>query len=209
MNNTLNTDGTATGGAQNLPLERQESLDGRLMVSLTPTSTVAVMGLASMRYDQPLGLNQQQQQQYLTALSSHASTNSNSPAASAIGLRRGMFLDNNGSFGQIPAQINPAAIARTLTVASTTAAAVQRPTIMANPISRYLSSLDMYGGSSGQQNVQLSLQMGGQNVSDSMVQSIRQVPAYWTFGSPIATTATTPAIFVGSDANASMGLGKI
>ncbi|KAJ1805460.1 hypothetical protein LPJ56_006542, partial [Coemansia sp. RSA 2599] len=217
MNNTSNTNVTATAGALNLPLEGQESLDGRFMVSLTPTSSVAVMGLASMRYDQAPALSQQQQQ-YLSALSSHASTGGNSPAASAIGLRRSLLMDGSGSpFGPIPAQIIPTAIARTLTIAGTTAAAVQRQGhgLAANPISRYLSSLDVYAGSGGQQSQQsqqslrlhqlgqlqqLQQQLSrqgaeGQSVPGTVVQSMGQLPAYLAFGSPIATTATTPAIF--------------
>ncbi|KAJ2586058.1 hypothetical protein H4R99_008562, partial [Coemansia sp. RSA 1722] len=104
----------------------------------------------------------------------------------------------------------PAAIARTLTIGGTTA--VQRQGIMANPITRYLSSLEAYGSGSqqnmqanqlGQSQMQYSQQqqqgVDGHIVSSTVVPSMSQTPAYLTFGSPIATTATTPAIFVSSN----------
>ncbi|KAJ1893856.1 hypothetical protein LPJ66_005519 [Kickxella alabastrina] len=79
------------------------SIDGRFVMTLTPTSSVAVLGLANMRYEQeppgvPSNAGFPPQPQYSTqSITSHSAiNNSNSPVTPAIGFGNpnGLYYDN-------------------------------------------------------------------------------------------------------------------
>ncbi|KAJ2451593.1 hypothetical protein EV183_003523 [Coemansia sp. RSA 2336] len=154
----------------------ERAFDPRL-VSLTPTSSVAVWGLAGMRYGQPL------REQPLSGVQ---------PPGSMQSARE--FLT-----------AQPPAISLSHE---------QRNELLANalsglPIGRYLSSLEMYQRQEAQAPYQVSNVLAGSSPAALAVAFANaNVPAALvarnndlartqsTMGLPIATTSTTPALFV-------------
>ncbi|KAJ2746081.1 hypothetical protein GGI20_001633 [Coemansia sp. BCRC 34301] len=131
------------------------NVDGRYMMSLTPTSSVAVLGLATMRYGQVAEQIHEQQRPPMEGFYSHGN---NSPHGA---------MYNAGS------------------AASTYGRVLNNVVVAQYPVGRYLSSLDLRRSAHAQA-------AGGPPLGSASMEI--PVPALV----PIATTSTTPAVFVSS-----------
>ncbi|KAI7830811.1 hypothetical protein BX661DRAFT_170017 [Kickxella alabastrina] len=172
-------------------------------MTLTPTSSVAVLGLANMRYEQeppgvPSNAGFPPQPQYSTqSITSHSAiNNSNSPVTPAIGLaiptvytttldRQGLASSSGSSRGRgLPTHRDAAA----------EQSGQQSLNGLANhPIGRYLSLLELqqHGRLQGNGEVGARSPLG---LPLGAVPSA--LPAYLNSKVPISTIATTPAVFV-------------
>ncbi|KAJ1741237.1 hypothetical protein LPJ68_003057 [Coemansia sp. RSA 1086] len=145
------------------------------LVSLTPTSSVAVLGLAGMRYGQPL-------------------------REQPLGV-------------QPPGSMQPAREFLTAQPSAISLSHEQRNELLANalsglPIGRYLSSLEMYRREAqvpyrvpnmlaGSDPAALAVAFANANVPAALVAPGNELArSQTTMGLPIATTSTTPALFV-------------